>query len=216
MSISTYTELKAEIADWLNRDDLTAMIPDFILLAESTLNRVMRNTRMITSGTLTATTKNIAVPTDMLEPVLLEITSSALPLEQINVNQLIMLRKHRTRTAASPAFYALVGRFFELTPTPSGSTGLTLAYYQSIPPLASNSTNWLLTYNPDLYLYTALMHAAPFLKDDARVAVFNSMLTQQVQAAIAQNTVATFDIGKTAGMSLDTPSDPAKPMEVGG
>jgi hypothetical protein len=60
------------------------------------------------------------------------------------------------------------------------------------------------------------MHAAPFLKDDARVAVFNSMLTQQVQAAIQQNTVATFDIGKTAGMSLDTPSDPAKPMEVGG
>ena len=216
MAISTYTELQAEIADWLNRDDLSVFIPDFIALAEATLNRTMRNTRMITSGTITATTLRVAVPTDMLEPVLLEVTSGGIPLEQINVNQLIMLRKHRTRTAASPKFFALVGRNFELAPTPSGSTGLTLTYYQSIPPLASNSTNWLLTYNPDLYLYTALMHAAPFLKDDARVAVFNSMLTQQIQAAIAQNTVATFDLGKTAGVSLDTPSDPAKPMEVGG
>jgi hypothetical protein len=216
MAISTYTELQAAVADWLNRDDLTAMIPDLVTLAESTLNRVMRNTRMITTGTLTATTASVAVPTDMLEPVLLEITSTGIPLEQIDVNQLVMLRKHRTRTAGSPKFYAILGRNVALAPTPSGSTGLTMTYYQSIPALASNSTNWLLTYNPDLYLYTCLMHAAPFLKDDARVTVFNNMLTQQIQAAIAQNTTATFDLGKTPGFSLDTPADPPQKMGVGG
>ena len=32
MSLTTYTELKASIADWLLRDDLTAVIPDFIAL----------------------------------------------------------------------------------------------------------------------------------------------------------------------------------------
>jgi len=35
MALTTYTELKASIADWLNRSDLTAAIPDFISLAEA-------------------------------------------------------------------------------------------------------------------------------------------------------------------------------------
>lgn len=215
MGVSTYTELKASIADWLNRADLTAMIPDLVTLAESTLNRVMRNTRMITTASLTATTKTVACPTDMLEPMLLEVTSGGLPLEQVNVDQLITLRRHRAKVAGPPKFFAVIGRNIELAPAPAASTGLTLAYYQSIPALASNETNWLLTYHPDLYLYTALMHAAPYLKDDARVAVFGSMLTQQVQAAIAQNTVATFDLGKTPGSSMDTPSDPQRAVGVG-
>lgn len=215
MGVSTYTELKASIADWLNRADLTAMIPDLVTLAESTLNRVMRNTRMVTTASLTATTKTVACPTDMLEPLLLEVTTGGAPLEQVNIDQLVALRRHRTRTAGPPKFFALIGRNIELAPAPAASTGLTLAYYQSIPALASNETNWLLTYHPDLYLYTALLHAAPYLKDDARVAVFGSMLTQQVQAAIAQNTVATFDLGKTPGSSMDTPSDPARVQGVG-
>ena len=35
MALTTYTELKAAIADWLNRSDLTSQIPDFITLAEA-------------------------------------------------------------------------------------------------------------------------------------------------------------------------------------
>ena len=33
MALTTYTELKASVADWLNRTDLTNVIPDFISLA---------------------------------------------------------------------------------------------------------------------------------------------------------------------------------------
>jgi hypothetical protein len=33
----------------------------------------------------------------------------------------------------------------------------------------SNTTNWLLTSNPDIYLYGALLQAAPYLQDDARI-----------------------------------------------
>ena len=31
----TYAGLKASVADWLNRADLTAVVPDFITLAEA-------------------------------------------------------------------------------------------------------------------------------------------------------------------------------------
>lgn len=210
MALSSYTELKAAIATWLNRTDLTDNIPDFILLAESTLNRVMRNTRMVATDTLTATTLRVAAPDDMLEPVLLEITSSGAPLEQVDIAQLVNVRR-RLKTAGTPSFFAIVGRNVELAATPSGSTGLTMQYYAAIPPLASNSTNWLLDYNPDLYLTASLMHAAPFLRDDARAQVFGTMAAQQLSDAVKQNTTATFDLGKQPGFSLDSASDPNAP-----
>ena len=45
MAITTYAELKSSIANWLNRDDLTAVIPDFIALAEAQIARDIRHWR---------------------------------------------------------------------------------------------------------------------------------------------------------------------------
>lgn len=213
MTITTYTELQSAMTDWLMRADLDTRIPDCIALAEATLNKVLRDSRMITSTTLSlsANTRNVAVPTDMLEPVLLQMTSDEdYPLEQIDVAQLIALRRSRTRTAGTPRFYAMVGRYFQVTPTPTLLTGLTLDYYQAIPALASNTTNWLLTYQPDVYLYTALMHAYPLLKDEKRAEVFGSLVAQQVTAAIQANSTAQLDAMRTPGFSLNTPSDPGR------
>ena len=53
MAISTYTELKTSIANFLNRDDLTATIPDFISLAESSINNEIRHWRMETRAETT-------------------------------------------------------------------------------------------------------------------------------------------------------------------
>ena len=46
MALTNYTGLKTSIADFLNRDDLTAVIPDFIALAESQINRDIRHWKM--------------------------------------------------------------------------------------------------------------------------------------------------------------------------
>ena len=43
MAITTYAELKTAIANWLNREDLTSVIPDFISLAEADFNRKLRH-----------------------------------------------------------------------------------------------------------------------------------------------------------------------------
>lgn len=42
MALDTYTGLKAAIASWLMRDDLTDAIPDFIMLAEARISRTLR------------------------------------------------------------------------------------------------------------------------------------------------------------------------------
>ena len=41
MAIGTFAELKTAIANWLDRDDLTARVPEFIALSEARINRAL-------------------------------------------------------------------------------------------------------------------------------------------------------------------------------
>ena len=42
MAISTYVELQTAVANWLDRDDMSARIPEFIALTEARFNRILR------------------------------------------------------------------------------------------------------------------------------------------------------------------------------
>jgi hypothetical protein len=197
MAITTYAELQTAIGDWLNRADLDQKIPDFIRLAESTLNDVLRQADMITQSTgVTITSGRATLPADALEVVYAQVGSTEdEPLEQISPQQLTMLRRTRTRDAANPRFFAIIGRQIVVTPTPSSGT-LDIDYYQRIPALTtSNTTNWLLDDAPHVYLYTSLLHATPFLMDDARYQVFQNTVSQQVMASVkSQQTLSLDDV----------------------
>lgn len=211
MAITTYAELQTAIGDWLNRADLDQKIPDFIRLAESTLNDVLRSADMVAQSTSIAITSGRAtLPADALEIVYAQVASSEdEPLEQVTPQQLTMLRRTRTRNAANPRFYAIIGRDIVVTPTPA-SGSLDLDYYQRLPVLSdSNTTNWLLTDSPHIYLYTSLLHATPFLMDDARYAVFNNTVSQQVMSAVRSQQTLALDDMKMAGFSLSAPTDVA-------
>lgn len=74
---------------------------------------------------------------------------------------------------------ALDNPFLLVGPTYTGQ--LTLLYRQTIPPLSDdNPENWLLAQHPDLYLYATLLETAPFLRDDARLAMWKAMLDEAV------------------------------------
>jgi len=209
MAITTYAELQAAVGDWLNRVDLDQKIPDFIRLAESTLNDVLRQADMVTQSTgITITSGRAALPSDALEVVYAQVGSTEdEPLEQVSPQQLTMLRRTRTRDAGNPRFFAIIGRQIVVTPTPSSGT-LDIDYYQRIPALTtSNTTNWLLDDAPHVYLYTSLLHATPFLMDDARYQVFQNTVSQQVMASVKSQQTLSLDDVKSAGFSLSTPSD---------
>lgn len=205
MALATYSDLQQALADWLNRADLSQQIPDFIALAEGTLNTVIRSTYMVETSTVSVTgsSQKVAVPSDMIEPIYIQVTSSASsPLEQVDPEQLIILRRARLRSSGVPRFFAVIGRNFEFAPIPATTTSLDVTFYQKIPSLAANSTNWLLTNYPDLYLYASLLHAAPFLMDDQRSILFGNSLASQLQLAIKQNSTVMMDDGKTPGFSM--------------
>ena len=148
MALTNYSDLQQAIADWLNRADLTQQIPDFISLAEGTLNNVIRSTYMVSSSAVSVATsaQKVSVPSDMLEPIYLQVTSTPTsPMEQVDPSQLIVLRRARLRSSGTPKFFAVIGRYFEFVPVPSSTTSVDVTYYQKIPALASNATTWLLT-----------------------------------------------------------------------
>ena len=68
MALTNYTELKATLANWLNRSDLTTEIADdFIKLAEADFNSKLRVRAMISQANVTVNAETAALPTDFLQ-----------------------------------------------------------------------------------------------------------------------------------------------------
>lgn len=76
-------------------------------------------------------------------------------------------------TGGPPAGYVVIGNEIRLV----GGTGdmdYTLVYFQEMPSISSTQ-NWLILREPGLYLYTALTHSAPYLKNDERLVTWGSL-----------------------------------------
>ena len=86
MAISNYTELKTAVANWLDRDDLTDRIPEFIALAESRFNRLLRIRAMESKQTAStvAGQQNLALPARFIQMRNLQInTSPVTPMQYV-------------------------------------------------------------------------------------------------------------------------------------
>jgi hypothetical protein len=171
MALTTYTELKTSIGDWLNRSDLTTAIPDFISLAEAQIERTLRTRQMIVRANASFDAQYGAVPADFLETKSLKLTSTnpETPLQFLSIDA---LDNEMTKYTASgkPKFFGVVGGQFRIVPTPDSNYTTELTYYAKLTKLSSSvASNWLLASSPDIYLYGALLQAAPYLQDDARI-----------------------------------------------
>jgi hypothetical protein len=189
MGITTYTELKTAIADWLLRDDLTAVIPSFIALAEADMNRQLVHWRMESQAALSVSSQFTALPSDFLQPVSLSIAStSPVRAEMISRADMQDRRYRNADTGGTPCFYAISNGQIEVYPTPDATYSATLTY-SAIPEALSdsNATNWVLTYHPDIYLMGALSMAAPYLNNDERLGTFATLYRQAVTAANEQS-----------------------------
>lgn len=191
MAISNYTNLKTTIADFLNRDDLTSVIPTFIQLGEAQMNRDIRHWEMEarSSGQQSQGDQYMQLPADWLETIRLHLTSQGTDaVELASMASIADKRAQVDDQAGRPRFYAHVRGEFELFPTPDEDTDFELLYYQKIPALSdSNTSNWLLEYAPDIYLYGSLAHSAPYLQEDARIAVWAQMYAAAVSQLNSQS-----------------------------
>lgn len=182
MALDTFSGLKTTIADYLNRDDLTSAIPSFITLAEAKFNRKLRVRQMVKRATATVDTQYFAFPSDFLQSKEFQLNTNPITyLQYVTQNQGDYGSATNYVAAGKPQFYTIIGTQIQVIPTPDASYTGEITYYGKITALSdTNTSNWLLAYAPDLYLYGALLEATPYLKDDERLATWSTLYTNSL------------------------------------
>jgi hypothetical protein len=176
MAIGTYAELQTAVANWLNRDDLTENIPDFITLCEARLNRVLRTRAM--EGLYTASTvaaqRDYNLPPNYLQMRALRLNTSPLTVLEY-VSPEIMDRVWAGSSGGKPVAYTIKANELFLGPSPGSVYTMEMDYYRKFDSLSNTTTtNAMLTDNPDVYLYGSLLEAEPFIKNDTRIQVWGT------------------------------------------
>ena len=189
MAISNYSELKAAIADWLNRSDLTDSIPDFIVLAETRHKRDFKIRRMetrVTASTV-ADSEFYSLPDNYVAMRNIQLnTDPKTPLEYLTPEQ--MDRIHAGSSKGKPKEYSIIGNNIQLRPIPDSAYQIEILYFKHFTALSdSNTTNDMLTHHPDAYLYGALVEAEPYLQNDKRIQVWSAYYDRTKNDIISSN-----------------------------
>ena len=183
MGYTNYTDLQASVASYLGRNDLSAVIPDFISFAETRLARELRTRLMLKSAT--APTVNgdarVALPTDFLEIRDLFIQGNPrLPVTYLSPSA--FTRDARADESGSPVFYTVLASEFQFAPIPDSAYTLEILYYAKPPVLSNtNASNVFLANYPDALLYGALIEAEPYLINDVRSQTWATLYDRAVK-----------------------------------
>jgi len=189
MAISNYSELKAAIADWLNRSDLTDSIPDFIVLAETRHKRDFKIRRMetrVTANTV-ADSEFYSLPDNFVAMRNIQLnTDPKTPLEYLTPEQ--MDRIYAGSAKGKPKAFSIIGNNIQLRPMPDSVYQIEILYFKHFTALSdSNTTNDMLTHHPDAYLYGALVEAEPYLQNDKRIQTWAAYYDRAKNDIISSN-----------------------------
>lgn len=188
-AVMTYDSLVSDVSSYLERTDTATVekIPTFIMLAEQTLaadikflgNLVVVQSNMITGNPV------IEKPSRWRKTVSMNVTVAG-------EKKPVFLRKYEyvrsytedATVTGQPLYYADYDyTHWVLAPTPDDDYAFEVLYYERVQPLdSSNQSNWFTEYAPQALLYGSLLQAMPFLKNDSRVALWQTMYTQAVAA----------------------------------
>jgi len=201
MALANYTDLKASVADFLNRSDLTSVISDFVTMAEADFNRTIRVRDMVKRSRAPITSQYVKFPPGFMGMKNIDLLTD--PVTPLNYKNLSELDAHRRKDATGkPLYYSIVQDNIEFAPVPDGEYTIEIVYYEKIPALSdTDSTNWLLTAHPDAYLYGSLMHSAPYLQADERIGVWAGKYQQIIEQIMASDEKIQFS-GSTPSISF--------------
>ena len=182
MSISTYSELKTAIANYLARTDLTDQIPDFIRFAEIRLRRELRIRQMLKTVTSSTTggDSTVELPSDFLEIRDFLVVSN--PVQPLTYSSpAVFSRNTRSTQSGLPLDYTILATEFQLAPIPDSTYTVKLLYYFAPTFLGdSNQSNAFMVNAPDALLYAALLEAEPYIMNDARVNTWGGMYDRAI------------------------------------
>jgi len=186
MALTTNAELQAVIADWLNRSDLSAQIPDFLTLAQLKINRKLSIVQQEVLEEITPVAQATFLPVGT-KFVISVSDSNGLNIEPVSIQELLDYEA----VSGSVTRYSVSGDKIYFAPTPAAdNTSKFRILFSKDRDLDNGSGGPLLL--QDIYLNAALHEAYVYLKDDGRVAYFKGMVDEgvaNVQARLAKSGV---------------------------
>jgi hypothetical protein len=178
----TYANLKSDVAAWMRRSDLTAVIPSLVALAEQEIFRThvypLRVREMETEATLTITSSAATVPSNYVEAKSLRLTDTD--------TSLLLYRIPERWTSDSDGFFTVVGSEIRV---PSSVTSNAKLVYMAQPAAlsADSDTSSVLDTYYGLYLSATLKYASTYTKDDGRAQLFQGQLDAYLSVASKRN-----------------------------
>lgn len=173
MAITTYSELKTAVLAWSARSDLSSTIQDEVIdMAESLFKRAprydggmggIRADKSRATGTLTAGTATLSLPSDYLELDRLVFTDTGGGnLEYLVPDEL----RRRFRSGSGRPRYFTVSDVIEFDVAPDTAYAYELSYWPTFDALSgSQTTNWLINNYPDVYLSACLYFTGKYIMD---------------------------------------------------
>lgn len=178
--MTTYADLKANVAAWMNRSDLTPYIPTFVLLVERRMqsgspdlgieNPIRLRSQLTTVNPFTnplpanfGEMKRVSWVLSGTAPNQIKYPLDFMSLETIGPYEGISGR---------PQFYSINGSSLVFGPTFSNDVEI---IYYAIPTALSSDADIVQANLEPVYLYGTMLEAALFMKDDAqaqRVGIF--------------------------------------------
>jgi hypothetical protein len=190
----TFTSLQATVRKYIERGDVTdpsvyAQLPELINTAERNI-AIDLNVTGIRETVVAAMVEGTSVyqkPTGWRRTVSINFgsTSSLQKRTALFPRSYEYCRTYWPDESVTdvPKFYAEYSdKYMLVAPTPAANYPFELIYYVKPPLLDStNSTNWITEAWPNLLLYATLKEVAPFMKQDDRMQVWDSMYQQLLQ-----------------------------------
>lgn len=200
MSISTYAELQTALTNYTHRSDTAALLPEFIQMGEADLNARVRTKDQedTDSQSMSTSVNTLALPAGFLEPIRLEYTSDLTEIPFV-ASSLLEAETY----SAQPKRYTIRDANMVFDRTPDSAYAVKL-YFRKKYDIATDSTNWLLTNYPNLYLYSAMVHALIYEMNDARAQMFRGYLDGEI--ALVNRTEARKRNTTNTIMSSDLPT----------
>jgi hypothetical protein len=190
MALGTYSDLKASIATWLRRSDMTAVIPDLITLAERTMNRELKTSFQLVEAPFTIDAEFVDKPAGFMQMRALRLTQVGVvgPLDEWTVEQMSAAKATPAVLVSYPRRWSAIGSQFEFWPVPAGSYSAVITYQQGFTPLSdANPSNWILADHPDAYLYGSLTAGSAYAKNFDNAEVWKGEFTRvmdEIQQAL--------------------------------
>lgn len=170
-----FGNLKADIALWLARSDLSQAMPSFVRTAEAEFRRDSRLIDILSSATAVGLTTDgsIPMPSDLLQLTELRVAGR-------------LLRKlpFADGRAATGDYFYQSGSEYLLVSKPQGEWAM--VYDRALKPLvADDDENWLLAAAPDVYLWKCCEIGSIYLQDATAATGYNAKYSQAVDQLVS-------------------------------